>query len=78
MSVNHLKNKTYTTESGFYLTRNCAMAASLKYLLVTRREIARKEKNVNFSRKSTKLLCMAIRLKNTKKNLKRVVRKHEL
>ena len=54
------------------------MAASLKYLLVTRREIARKEKNVNFSRKSTKLLSMAIRLKNTKKNLKRVVRKHEL
>ena len=51
------------------------MAASLQYLLVTTGETIRKGKNAKFARKGTRLLYMVIRLKNPKKNLKRVVRK---
>ena len=55
------------------MNRNCAMAASLQYLLLTMQETVRKEKNAKFSRKSTQLPCMVIRLKNPKKILKGVV-----
>ena len=55
-------------------SRNCAMAASLQYLLVTMQETVSKGKNAKFPRKDTRRLCMVIRLKNTKKNLKKVVR----
>ena len=51
------------------------MAACLQYLPVTTRETIRKEKNAKFVRKGTRLLCMVVKLKNPKKNLKRVVRK---
>ena len=73
--LSHLKKKAYKKEAGFYLSRNCAMAASLQYLLVTTQETVRKGKNAKFARKGTQLTYMVIRLKNPKKNLKIVVRK---
>ena len=57
MSVSHLKKKAYRKEAGFYLSRNCAMAVSLQYLLVIMQETVRKGKNAKFARKGTRLLC---------------------
>ena len=54
--------------AGFYLSRNCVMAPSLQYLLVTMQQTVRKEKNAKSARKGTQLLCMIVRLKKTKKN----------
>ena len=62
------KERGLKEKSRFYLSRNCAMTASLKYVLVTAQETVRKQKNAKFTRKGTRLLCMVIILKNRKKN----------
>ena len=69
------KQKGLQEKRRFLFDKNCAMAACLQYLPVTTRETIRKGKNAKFVRKGTRLLCMVVKLKNPKKNLKRVVRK---
>ena len=68
---------TYRKEAGFYLSRNCAIAASLQYLPVTIQETLREGKNERFGRKCTQLLCKVIRLKNPQENLKREKKDNE-
>ena len=77
MSLSHLKKKTHRKEARFYLSRNCAMAASLQYLLVTTQEAVRKGKNAKFARKGTQLLSMVIRRKKPKEKLEKSREKND-
>ena len=49
------------------MNRNCAMAASLQYLLVSMQETVRKGKNAKFAREDVRLLSMVLRLENPQK-----------
>ena len=49
------------------MNRNCAMAASLQYLLVSMQETVRKVKNAKFAREDVRLLSMVLRLENPQK-----------
>ena len=46
-----LKKKVYRKEAGFYLSRNCAMAVSLQYLLFIMQETVQKRKKCKVCKK---------------------------
>ena len=69
--------KILRNESGFYLSRNCAIPDSLRYLLVTTQKTVKKEEHAKFAGKDIRLLSTVITLKSPKKNLKKLVRKEK-